>query len=80
MSECPLCHGTGVFHHCTASTVTASPCPNCNEVLKERRKREFEELRNEAKRLEKFINQYQVLYGVCHSVDDTLKIVSEKND
>ena len=51
MSECPLCHGTGVFHHCTASAVTAIPCPNCNEALKERRKREFEELRNEAKRL-----------------------------
>lgn len=51
MSECPLCHGTGVVHHCTASTVIASPCPNCNEALKERRKREFEEIRNEAKRL-----------------------------
>ena len=51
MSECPLCHGTGVVHNCTASTVIASPCPNCNEALKERRKREFEELRNEAKRL-----------------------------
>lgn len=51
MSECPLCHGTGVFYHCTASTVTASPCPNCNEALKEQRKHEFEELRNEAKRL-----------------------------
>lgn len=57
MSECPLCHGTGVVHHCTASTITASPCPNCNEALKEQRKHEFEELRNEAKRLEKFINQ-----------------------
>jgi len=51
MSECPLCHGTGVVYHSTASTITASPCPNCNEALKERRKREFEELRNEAKRL-----------------------------
>ena len=30
--------------------------------------------------IEKFISQYPVLYGVCRSVDDTLKIVSEKND
>jgi len=46
-----LSHGTGVVYHCTASTITTSPCTNSNEVLRERRKREFEELRNEAKRL-----------------------------
>lgn len=51
MSECPLCHGTGIFHHCTASAIIASPCPNCNEALKGQRKHEFEELSNEAKRL-----------------------------
>lgn len=51
MSECPLCHGTSVVYHCTASTVTASPCPNCNEVLREQRKREFEGLRQTAKKM-----------------------------
>lgn len=35
-------------------------------------------LRDDQKRFAKFIKQYPVLYGVCRSVDDALKIIGGK--
>ncbi|GAF37601.1 phage protein [Lentilactobacillus farraginis DSM 18382 = JCM 14108] len=41
-------------------------------------KNERGKLREDQKRFAKFIKQYPVLYGVCRSVDDALKIIGGK--
>lgn len=48
MSNCLLCHGTGIVLQYTASAVTVGPCPNCNESLKKKRKHEFDKMRQTA--------------------------------
>ena len=41
-------------------------------------KNERGKLRDDQKRFAKFIKQYPVLYGVCRSVDEALKIIGGK--